>query len=179
MLLVISEQGNNKNIYKTFSHVNANSNQPSMVDVSDKSITMTSAHAQSIVKLPSEVVNLFKGEDISTPKGPVFSTAIVAGTMAAKQTSSLIPFCHPLSIEQCNITVKLVGDCAVIDCIVSIHHKTGVEMEALTGASVAALTIYDMCKSVSHNIVIKDTRLIEKTGGKSDVRIVDHINTDN
>ena len=87
--------------------------------------------------------------------------------MGAKRTHDLIPFCHPLGIENCHIAIELEGDCAVIRCTVSVHHKTGVEMEALTGASIAALTIYDMCKALSHDIVISDLRLVSKAGGKS------------
>jgi cyclic pyranopterin phosphate synthase len=87
--------------------------------------------------------------------------------MGAKRTHELIPFCHPLGLENCRITIDLDGDAAVIHCTVSVHHKTGVEMEALTGASIAALTIYDMCKALSHDIVIGDLRLLAKDGGKS------------
>ncbi len=109
------------------------------------------------------------GGEIQTKKGPVFHTAIVAGVMAAKKTHELIPFCHPLAIEDCKIEIRLGEDgVARIDCRVKVTHKTGVEMEALTGASVAALTIYDMCKSLSHDIVIGETYLVEKRGGKSD-----------
>jgi cyclic pyranopterin phosphate synthase len=90
--------------------------------------------------------------------------------MAAKKTHELIPFCHPLGLENCKITIGVDGDRAVIDCTCRVHHKTGVEMEALTGASVAALTIYDMCKALSHDIVIGETRLMSKTGGKQDYR---------
>jgi cyclic pyranopterin monophosphate synthase len=105
---------------------------------------------------------------LNSPKGPVFDTAIVAGVMGAKRTHELIPFCHPLGIENCQIAIELLDDCAVIRCTVTVHHKTGVEMEALTGASIAALTVYDMCKALSHDIVIGDTRLVSKQGGKSD-----------
>ena len=96
---------------------------------------------------------------------------IIAGTQAVKRTSDLIPFCHPLPIESCRIAIALSkkGE-AVITCTVSLHHKTGVEMEAMTGAAVAALTVYDMCKGVSHDMVIREVQLLEKTGGKSDVR---------
>ena len=99
----------------------------------------------------------------------MFATAIVAGVMAAKRTHELIPFCHPLGLDQCKITIEMddAGG-AVIDCICKVHHRTGVEMEALTGASVAALTVYDMCKALSHDIRITDTRLMAKTGGKQD-----------
>ena len=104
-------------------------------------------------------------------QGPVFSTAIIAGTLGTKQTSSLIPFCHPLPIENCSFDIQLKGNEVHIECSVSTTHKTGVEMEALTGASVAALTVYDMCKSISHNIEILQTKLVKKTGGKSDINI--------
>lgn len=149
------------------SHVDEQ-NRPTMVDVSDKTATDREAHARAIVKLPAEVVAALDGDEISTRKGPVFATAIIAGVMAAKKTHELIPFCHPLGLEKCKITIDVDGQQAVIDCRCKVHHKTGVEMEALTGASVAALTIYDMCKAMSHDIVIGETRLISKTGGKQD-----------
>jgi cyclic pyranopterin phosphate synthase len=104
---------------------------------------------------------------LRSSKGPIFDTAIVAGVMGAKRTHELIPFCHPLGIENCRIVIDMDGDAALIRCTVSVHHKTGVEMEALTGASIAALTVYDMCKALSHDIVISDLRLIAKQGGKS------------
>ena len=104
---------------------------------------------------------------MKSPKGPVFDTAIIAGVMGAKRTHELIPFCHPLGMDNCHIAIDLVGDSAVIRCTVSVHHKTGVEMEALTGACIAALTIYDMCKALSRDIVIGETRLIAKDGGKA------------
>jgi cyclic pyranopterin phosphate synthase len=104
---------------------------------------------------------------LRSAKGPIFDTAIIAGVMAAKRTHELIPFCHPLGIENCRVAIEMDGDAALIRCQVTVHHKTGVEMEALTGASVAALTIYDMCKALSHDIVITDTRLLAKQGGKS------------
>ena len=115
------------------------------------------------------VAEALRGQQFNTSKGPVFQTAIIAGTMAAKRTHELIPFCHPLGIENCKLAIDMEGDDAVVRCTVSVHHKTGVEMEALTGASVAALTIYDMCKALSHDIVIAETRLFEKRGGKSDI----------
>jgi cyclic pyranopterin phosphate synthase len=99
----------------------------------------------------------------------VFQTAIIAGTMGAKRTSELIPFCHPIGLDACRIEITLDPDGDVlIDCSTRVEHRTGVEMEALTGASIAALTIYDMCKALSHEIVIAEIRLITKTGGKSD-----------
>jgi cyclic pyranopterin phosphate synthase len=144
-------------------------NQPTMVDVSDKSATDRTAHARSIVEFPADVARRFSGGDIETAKGPVFSTAIVAGVMAAKRTHELIPFCHPLGLTNCKVTIELDDQQrAVVDCVCRVHHRTGVEMEALTGASVAALTIYDMCKALSHEIVIRETQLMSKTGGKED-----------
>jgi len=159
---------NNKANEPRLSHVD-DRNQPTMVDVSDKAVTQRTAHARARVKLPDAVQAVIDGDDIQGPKGPVFQTAIVAGTQAAKRTHELIPFCHPLGIEGCRIEIG-VDDSghAVIDCRVKVTHKTGVEMEALTGATVAALTIYDMCKALSHDIVIAEIALVSKTGGKSD-----------
>ncbi len=156
---------------KTFTHLDAATGDPAMVDVSEKQVTKRIAKAQSIVMLGEEIMQHFTGNDIQTKKGPVFQTAIIAGTMAAKKTSELIPLCHPLALENCKIEIKInQQNEVVVNCTVSITSKTGVEMEALTGASVAALTVYDMCKAFSHDIVIKETRLMEKTGGKSDFR---------
>lgn len=152
----------------TFTHIDSAS-RPTMVDVGDKVVTKRTATAQTRVRFPAAVAEALRSQQFNTPKGPVFHTAIIAGTMAAKRTHELIPFCHPLGIEKCNLVIDMEGDDAVIRCTVCVHHKTGVEMEALTGASVAALTIYDMCKALSHDIVIADTRLVEKRGGKSDV----------
>lgn len=144
-------------------------NQPTMVDVGDKKETQRTAHATAVVYLPDPVRAIIEDGDITTPKGPVFQTAIIAGTLAAKKTHELIPFCHPIGLDGCTINIELDEEGhAVIDCRTNVLHKTGVEMEALTGASVAALTIYDMCKALSHDIVIGDVRLISKTGGKSD-----------
>ena len=139
-----------------------------MVDVSDKGVTQREAHAQARVRLPEDVLALVSGDEIATKKGPVFATAIIAGVMAAKRTHELIPFCHPLGLENCKLSIEVQDDEVVIDCRCKVHHKTGVEMEALTGASVAALTVYDMLKAVSHDIVIAETRLMAKTGGKQD-----------
>jgi cyclic pyranopterin phosphate synthase len=150
----------------TFSHLDADL-RPTMVDVGDKSPTRRTATAEARVRFPAAVAAALRDSDLRSPKGPVFDTAIVAGVMGAKRTHELIPFCHPLGIENCRITIDLDGDAAVIRCTVSVHHKTGVEMEALTGASIAALTIYDMCKVLSHDIVIADLRLLAKEGGRS------------
>ena len=149
------------------SHVDS-ANKPTMVDVSGKSANEREAHARSVVRLPSDVVSHITDDEIATKKGPVFATAIIAGVMAAKKTHELIPFCHPLGLDSCKIAIEVDGDTAVIDCRCKVTHKTGVEMEALTGASVAALTIYDMLKAMSHDIVISETKLMSKTGGKKD-----------
>ncbi|QDK80554.1 cyclic pyranopterin monophosphate synthase MoaC [Spirosoma sp. KCTC 42546] len=152
-----------------FSHLNAEGN-PAMVDVGGKAISRRTARAQSVVALGSDIMKHLSGTDISTKKGPVFQTAIIAGTMAAKRTDELIPLCHSLGLDNCQITITTEGTDAIVDCLVSTEGKTGVEMEALVGASVAALTIYDMCKAFSHDILIRDTKLMEKTGGKRDFR---------
>lgn len=140
-----------------------------MVDVSGKNISQRTAIAQSIVLLPDEVLTQLENGDLQTKKGSVFQTAVVAGIMAAKKTGELIPLCHPLGLDNCKVDIRLNHNNEVlINCTASITAKTGVEMEALVGASIAALTIYDMCKALSHDIVIKETKLIAKTGGKRD-----------
>ena len=140
-----------------------------MVDVTDKKVTTRTAVAQTIMILGEDVIQSLKDNNFSTKKGPVFQTAIVAGNMAVKKTSDLIPLCHPLAISKVQIDIDINDkDEVVIECMVKIEGKTGVEMEALTGCSVAALTVYDMVKSFSHDILIKETKLISKTGGKSD-----------
>jgi cyclic pyranopterin phosphate synthase len=152
----------------TFSHLNKEG-KAAMVDVSSKKITRRSATARSIVVLPQEVLDQFHNGDITTKKGSVFQIAIIAGVMAAKKTGELIPLCHPLGLDDCQMTIAFnEAQEVVINCTATITAKTGVEMEALTGASIAALTIYDMCKAMSHDIVIKETRLVQKTGGKHD-----------
>ena len=150
----------------TFTHLDTE-RHPTMVDVSGKAATRRTAVAEVRVLFPPLVAAALRESGLRSTKGPIFDTAIVAGVMGAKRTHELIPFCHPLGIENCRIAIDLEGDAAVIRCTVSVHHKTGVEMEALTGASVAALTVYDMCKALSHDIVISDLRLIAKEGGKS------------
>ena len=148
------------------SHVN-DKNQPSMVDVSDKTPTLRTAHARSEVFLPDDIYALIKSNDLQSKKGPVFHTAIIAGVMAAKTTGSLIPFCHPIGLEDCQISIEPKGKNIIqIDCHTKLTAKTGVEMEALMGASIAALTIYDMCKAMSHDIQILNTKLMAKSGGK-------------
>ena len=145
--------------------------QATMVDVSEKQISHRTATARSIVSLPAEILQQLTNGDIQTKKGSVFQTAIIAGIMAAKKTGELIPLCHPLGLDNCQINVQLnEAQEVVIDCTATITAKTGVEMEALVGASIAALTVYDMCKAMSHDIVIKETKLMQKTGGKRDFK---------
>ena len=142
-----------------------------MVDVAEKAVTRRSATARSIVSLPAEVLAQLIEGDIQTKKGSVFQTAIIAGIMAAKKTGELIPLCHPLGLDNCQVNIHFNEQQeVVVDCTASITAKTGVEMEALVGASIAALTIYDMCKALSHDIVIRETKLTEKTGGKRDFK---------
>ncbi len=151
-----------------FSHIDS-SGKPVMVDVGAKQVSKRTATAESIVILPEEVLNKLVNGDIQTKKGAVFQTAIIAGIMGAKKTGELIPLCHPLGMDNCNVDILLnKNNEVVITCVASIEAKTGVEMEALTGASIAALTVYDMCKALSHDIIIKETKLIKKTGGKKD-----------
>lgn len=152
----------------SFTHLDDSGN-PSMVDVGEKKITRRTARAQAIVVLGDAIMDMLEGDEIQTKKGPVFQTAILAGIMGAKKTSELIPLCHPLGLEKVGVDIHInEAREVVIVCTARLSGKTGVEMEALTGASVAALTIYDMCKAFSHDITIKETRLLEKTGGKSD-----------
>ncbi|MEQ8476703.1 cyclic pyranopterin monophosphate synthase MoaC [Fulvivirga sp.] len=148
-------------------HIDGEGN-PTMVDVSGKNETLRTAVAKSEVRVNDEILGLLKDGEISTKKGPVFHTSIIAGVMAAKKTSELIPFCHQLNLSNCKVHVEIINKVIEITCTATTIGKTGVEMEALTGASVAALTVYDMCKAMSHEIVISNTRLISKTGGKSD-----------
>ena len=152
---------------KQFTHIDKSGN-PRMVDVSDKKITKRFARAQAIVHLGKAIMGQIKNNELITKKGPVFQTAIIAGVMGAKKTSDMIPFCHPLGLEDCQVTISTKGDRVIIDTQAQITGKTGVEMEALTAASIAALTVYDMCKALSHQIVIEEIKLIEKTGGKKD-----------
>ncbi len=141
-----------------------------MVNVGEKPVTRRTAHAVALVSLPAELAALLRDGDIATKKGAVFQTAILAGVMGAKKTSDLIPLCHPLPLD--DLQIEIIPDKAgrevAIHCRAQTHARTGVEMEALTGATVAALTLYDMGKAVSHGIVIREIKLLEKTGGKSD-----------
>lgn len=153
---------------KKFSHLDKNGN-PKMVDVGDKSITERIAVAQTTMILEAAIVEQLQEGEIHTKKGPVFQSAILAGIMGAKKTSDLIPLCHPLPLTKVDINIEFNSNNElIINCLAKTKGQTGVEMEALTGASIAALTIYDMCKGFSQNIIIKDTKLMKKSGGQTD-----------
>ncbi len=141
-----------------------------MVDVSDKKSTKRTALAKATLFLGKEILSHFTNDELMTKKGPVFQTAIIAGIQGVKKTSELIPMCHPLFINGVDIDIKIVDTETIeVFCKVTIEGKTGVEMEALTGVNITCLTIYDMCKSISQEMVIKEVQLLEKTGGKSDI----------
>lgn len=143
-----------------------------MVNVGGKGISKRKAVAQAEMFLGREIMNLLSQGEIRTKKGTVFHTAVIAGIQGAKKTSDLIPLCHPLPLNSIDIDIAEKDDNHIlIRCTVETEGKTGVEMEALTGAGVAALTIYDMCKAISHKMVINEVRLIRKTGGKSDLNM--------
>ena len=153
-----------------FTHINKD-NKPKMVDVSEKKITKRTAIAKATLFLGKEILSHFTNDELITKKGPVFQTAIIAGIQGVKKTSELIPMCHPLLINGVDIDIKIVDSETIeVFCKVIIEGKTGVEMEALTGVNITCLTIYDMCKSISQEMVIKEVRLLEKTGGKSDIK---------
>ncbi len=154
---------------KKLSHIDSGG-LPAMVNVSEKKITRRIAEAQGVVFLNKEILNELKGDEIISKKGPVFQSAILAGVMAAKKTSDLIPLCHPLGMEDCQINIAIQNTKAIIQSKVEVTAKTGAEMEALTAVSVAALTIYDMCKAMSHDIVIGEIKLMNKSGGKRDFK---------
>ena len=186
-------------------HLDATGTKPRMVNVGKKNRTTRKAHARTMIRLPKEVaMSISTGDgigvrnDVVGPKGAVFTTAIIAGVNGAKKTSELIPFCHPLGLDACDLDIVLLkknqammhnimhttddnddsanededddsGAAYVqIDCRVAVEGKTGVEMEALSGCTVAALTVYDMLKALSHDIIILETKLMGKTGGKRD-----------
>jgi len=137
-----------------------------MVDVSTKEITTRRATASAKVLLTAETLNAFKTR--SAPKGDPLEIARIAGIMAAKKTSDLIPLCHQINLSRVNVTAEILSDGVAITSEAVTNAQTGVEMEALVAASVAALTIYDMLKAVQKDIVITDVRLESKTGGKQD-----------
>jgi cyclic pyranopterin phosphate synthase len=152
-----------------FTHVSDDGAEVSMVDVGHKAVTQRVARAQTKVVFPPEVMSAFDmsvNNELVGPKGPIFATAKLAGIMAAKKTSDLIPLCHPLALDKVHVEISLQGNVALIECECRVTSKTGVEMEALTGATVTALTVYDMVKAVSHRVQITETVLLSKSGGK-------------
>ena len=147
-------------------HLNTNG-EAHMVDVSDKVDSVRSATAQSRLALTTAVVAAIADDNL--PKGDLYATARIAGIQAAKKCSELIPLCHPLPLSKISVDIVLQGNDVIITAVCKTTGKTGVEMEALTAASVAALTVYDMCKALDKGIIIRDTKLLEKSGGKSGV----------
>ena len=151
------------------SHLNSNGDI-NMVDVSGKTATTRVAHAAGQVCFPTDIYAQIKAADGMTKKGSITQTAHIAGIMAAKRTHDLIPLCHPLPLDKIGLTFAYDdrANAITVAATVKVTHKTGVEMEALTAVSVACLTIYDMTKALSHDIIIDGIHLINKTGGKSD-----------
>ncbi|ATD67350.1 cyclic pyranopterin monophosphate synthase MoaC [Luteimonas chenhongjianii] len=153
-------------------HIDAEG-RPTMVDVSGKATTARAASAECRVRFPADIAAQLHANGLRSAKGGIVDTAIIAGTMAVKRTHELIPFCHPLPIDGVRIAIDWHGERELrIECTVRTTHRTGVEMEALTGATIAALTIYDMCKALSHAIVLGPAKLVGKRGGKRDVGTV-------
>lgn len=154
---------------RVLTHIDA-AGRPVMVDVSGKAVTARQALAECRVRFPADVAAQLRKSGLRSAKGGIVDTAVIAGTMAVKRTHELIPFCHPLPIDGIRIAIDWHGERELrIECMVKTTHRTGVEMEALTGATVAALTVYDMCKALSHAIVIGPAKLVGKRGGKRDV----------
>ena len=154
---------------KALTHLD-DAGRPAMVDVSGKAVTARQAVAECRVRFPAEVAAQLRKSGLRSAKGGIVETAVIAGTVAVKRTHELIPFCHPLPIDGCRLAIDWDGESALlIECQVRTVHRTGVEMEALTGATVAALTVYDMCKALSHAIVLGPAKLVGKRGGKRDV----------
>ena len=149
------------------SHVDS-SGQPRMVNVGRKKVTARSATAEARVRLGRRIIDHLRSHQMESGKGPVFQTAVLAGIQGAKRTSELIPLCHPLGLDDCSVDIRLEGEYAIVATTARVTARTGVEMEALTAATVAALTVYDMCKALSHDIQIESIRLLSKKGGKRD-----------
>ena len=154
---------------ESFTHLDA-AGSPRMVDIADKAVTQRAATVQARIVFPPRVVEALDADGWNGPKGPILHTAIIAGTQAVKQTSNLIPFCHPLPIEGVRFEHQLEGSVLEVRCTVKTTHKTGVEMEAFTGVTLAALTVIDMCKSLSHEIRVEEVVLLSKTGGKREIK---------
>jgi len=153
---------------KEIAHVNA-LGLPGMVDVSRKLATTRRAVARCVIELPAPTLARLRADAWRVGKGPVIDTAIIAATQAVKRTHELIPFCHPLPLDSCVVSIAERDTSGlVIECEVVAHARTGVEMEALTGVTVAALTVFDMCKSMGHDMRIGDLRVVSKSGGTHD-----------
>lgn len=152
-----------------FSHINKNQ-QPSIVNVMDKKVSQRRAVAKASIELTEMMMQKLTAENFNTAKGSIIHTAIIAGIMGAKKTGELIPLCHPIGLENCEVEIKFNSNSLDIYATAEVEAKTGVEMEAMTAVSIAALTIYDMCKALSHDIIIKEIKLMEKTGGKNDFK---------
>lgn len=155
-----------------FTHLDKQGNA-SMVDISGKSVTTRTATAQAVVRFPATVYQQIKDNHSQTAKGAIMDIAQIAGIMAAKKTSDLIPLCHPLPLNKAGVECSYddAQHAIVVTATTRTDHKTGVEMEALVAATTAALTIYDMCKALSHDITIEQVCVLEKTGGKSDYKV--------
>ena len=149
------------------SHVNEDGNA-SMVDVSEKQLTSRIAVASGRVLFPSKVFKVLSNQDFLGKKGSIVQTAVIAGIQGVKKTSELIPLCHQINLTKIDVDIVPGENEFHITCTVKCNGKTGVEMEALTGVSTAALTIYDMCKALSQDIVISTIQLERKSGGKND-----------
>jgi len=149
------------------SHLDENNN-PKMVDISEKKQTERFAHARGVIHIPISIIKMFNNGDIQTAKGPVFITAKIAAVQAVKKTWELIPFCHQINLDKISVEIELLDDKIQVDCTAKCYGKTGVEMEVLTGVQVASLTIYDMCKAITQDMVLGEVYLVKKTGGKSD-----------
>lgn len=154
---------------KKLSHIDAAGNA-AMVDVSDKDVTVRKAVASGQVEFPLAVFETLAAQDFLGKKGSIIQTAVIAGIQAVKKTSELIPLCHQINLSKVQIDIVPKNNCLDIRCAVKCNERTGVEMEALTGVSVSALTVYDMCKALSHDIRITNIQLEQKTGGKHDYR---------
>lgn len=152
---------------KKLSHIDEAGNA-SMVDVSEKSISERTAMATGKVFFPVDVFAKLSSDDFLGKKGSIIQTAVIAGIQGVKKTSELIPLCHQINLTKINVDIQPQKGGLKISCTVKCNGKTGVEMEALTGVSVAALTVYDMCKALSHDIKISEIQLDQKTGGKND-----------
>lgn len=152
---------------KRLSHIN-DDGHAAMVDVSKKQQSVRTAVASGKVKFPAEVFETLEEQDFLGKKGSIVQTAVIAGIQGVKKTAELIPLCHQINLSKIQVDISPSENEFDIRCTVKCNEKTGVEMEALTGVSVAALTIYDMCKALSHDIVVSNVQLEEKTGGKND-----------